>query len=64
VLSRSKERYSEAARSAGMPAIISGGIYPGTSNVMAAHIIGIARKEYDENWNYRQRAPGGDEFLS
>eukprot|EP00983_Pelagomonas_calceolata_P110259 1159650-Pelagomonas_calceolata.AAC.10 len=56
---RSKAKYSEAAKAAGVPAIISSGIYPGTSNVMAAHIISIARKEYDEEWNYRQPQPGG-----
>jgi len=54
----SKAKYSEAAKAAGVPAIISSGIYPGTSNVMAAHIISIARKEYDEEWNYRQPQPG------
>lgn len=56
---RSKELYAEQARAAGVPAIISAGIYPGTSNVMAAHIISIARKEYDEEWKYRTPEPGG-----
>jgi len=55
---QSKEKYGAACKAAGVPAIISAGIYPGTSNVMAAHIISIARKEYDENWNYRTPAPG------
>lgn len=55
---RSKEKYAEAAKAAGVPAIISAGIYPGTSNVMAAHIISLARKEYDEDWNYRQPEQG------
>lgn len=58
VARRSKDKYAEAAKSAGVPAIISGGIYPGVSNVMAAHIISIARKEYDEEWQYRQPQPG------
>jgi len=55
---RSKAKYAEAAKAAGVPAIISSGIYPGTSNVMAAHIISIARKEYDEDWKYRQPEAG------
>lgn len=42
-----------------MPAIITAGIYPGTSNVMAAHMLSIARQEYDDDFNYRQRQPGG-----
>jgi hypothetical protein len=50
---------SPAAPPLGVPAIISGGIYPGSSNVMAAHIIAIARQEYDADWNYRTPAPGG-----
>lgn len=54
-----KAAYMEKAKAAGVPAIVSGGIYPGTSNVMAAHIISIARAEYDDNWNYRTPAPGG-----
>ncbi|KAG2451617.1 hypothetical protein HYH02_003398 [Chlamydomonas schloesseri] len=53
-----KAAYAEKAKAAGVPAIVSGGIYPGTSNVMAAHIISIARAEYDDNWNYRTPAPG------
>jgi saccharopine dehydrogenase-like NADP-dependent oxidoreductase len=35
--------YGEQARAANIPAITSAGIYPGTSNVMAAHMISIAR---------------------
>jgi hypothetical protein len=43
-----------------VPAIISAGIYPGTSNVMAAEIISAARKEYDEQTGeYRTPAQGG-----
>ncbi|GFR50296.1 hypothetical protein Agub_g12486 [Astrephomene gubernaculifera] len=53
-----KATYSAPAAAAGVPAIISAGIYPGTSNVMAAHIISIARGEYDSEWNYRTPAPG------
>lgn len=32
------------AMDAGVPAITTTGIYPGTSNIMAAHMISIARK--------------------
>ena len=28
------------------------GIYPGVSNVMAAHMISIARREYTADWTY------------
>lgn len=49
---RSKSQYSAQASAAGVPAVIGGGIYPGTSNVMAAHMISISRREYDEEWNY------------
>ena len=49
---RSKTQYAAAASAAGVPAIIGGGIYPGCSNVMAAHIISISRKEYDDDWQY------------
>jgi len=40
------------AKAAGVPAITTAGIYPGISNLMAAHMISIARKEYDEDWNF------------
>lgn len=46
-LSRLAKTYSERARDAGVPAITTAGIYPGVSNVMAAHMISLARKEYD-----------------
>jgi hypothetical protein len=36
-----------------VPALTTAGIYPGTSNVMAAHIISIVRGEYDEEWRYK-----------
>ena len=28
------------------------GIYPGVSNVMAAHMVSIARREYTADWSY------------
>lgn len=40
------------AQAAGVPAITTAGIYPGVSNVMAAHMISLARKEYDSEFNY------------
>lgn len=55
---RSKSQYAAAASAAGVPAIIGGGIYPGTSNVMAAHMVSISRKEYDDEWNFLE-SPGG-----
>lgn len=58
-LCRSKKLYSAACAAAGIPAIISAGIYPGTSNVMAAHILSLARKEYDEDMNYQTPPEGG-----
>lgn len=45
---RAKADYHEKARAAGVPAITSGGIYPGVSNVMAAHMVSTARREYDK----------------
>ncbi len=36
--------YHEQAVAAGVPAITTAGIYPGTSNVMAAHLVSLARK--------------------
>eukprot|EP00798_Chlamydomonas_sp_ICE-L_P003013 gene3013-13034_t len=56
--SEKSKTYHEQALAAGVPAIISGGIYPGTSNVMAAHIVSIAKCEYDEDWNYRTPEEG------
>ncbi|KAK9917892.1 hypothetical protein WJX75_009328 [Coccomyxa subellipsoidea] len=44
--------YHERAQAAGVPAITTAGIYPGVSNVMAAHMISIARREYTANWSY------------
>jgi hypothetical protein len=49
---RAKQLSEQAAR-AGVPAITSAGIYPGTSNVMAAHMVSIARwvaLEYSGTW--------------
>lgn len=42
-----------------MPCITTGGIYPGLSNVMAAHMVSIARKEYTPDWRYADE-PGSD----
>ena len=36
----------DRARAAGVPCITTTGIYPGVSNLMAAHIAAIAAKEY------------------
>ncbi|CAL8463528.1 g3062 [Coccomyxa elongata] len=44
--------YHQAAQAAGVPAITTAGIYPGISNVMAAHMISIARREYNADWSY------------
>lgn len=49
----------QRAIDAGVPAITSTGIYPGTSNLMAAHMISTARKEYDEDGNLRDRQGEG-----
>lgn len=35
-----------------MCALLGAGIYPGVSNVMAAHMISIARREYKPDWTY------------
>ena len=43
---------------AGVPALVSAGIYPGTSNVMAAHICALARQEYDEQGNHAAAKEG------
>lgn len=45
--SKRAKSYSEKAKNAGIPAITSAGIYPGVSNVMAAHMVSLAAKEYD-----------------
>jgi hypothetical protein len=57
-LACSIKAYHDAAVAAGIPALTTAGIYPGTSNVMAAHILSIARGEYDENFHYKEPAPG------
>lgn len=49
---RAKADYHEKARAAGVPAITSGGIYPGVSNVMAAHMVSTARREYDNDGHF------------
>lgn len=56
---RSVKGYHEQAVAAGIPALTTAGIYPGTSNVMAAHIVSISRGEYDDNWAYRDNPTGG-----
>lgn len=43
----------EQAIQAGVPCITTAGIYPGVSNVMAAHMCSLARKEYDSQFQYR-----------
>lgn len=55
---RSVKAYHEQAVAAGIPALTTAGIYPGTSNVMAAHIVSISRGEYDENWQYKDNLTG------
>ena len=47
--------YQSEAAAAGVPAITSGGIYPGISNLMAAHMISTARREYDSEWRLTTR---------
>ena len=49
---RCKADYHEKAREAGVPAITSGGIYPGVSNVMAAHMVSLARRDYDKDGHF------------
>ena len=49
---RAKADYHEKAQAAGVPAITSGGIYPGVSNVMAAHMVSTARREYDRGGHF------------
>ncbi len=49
---RAKADYHEKAKAAGVPAITSGGIYPGVSNVMAAHMVSTARREYDAEGHF------------
>eukprot|EP00892_Ulva_mutabilis_P008194 jgi/Ulvmu1/5747/UM025_0001.1 len=43
----------DQAVQAGVPCITTAGIYPGVSNVMAAHMCSLARKEYDAEMRYR-----------
>ena len=35
-----------------MRPLVRTGIYPGTSNVIAAHMVSIARREYAADWSY------------
>jgi saccharopine dehydrogenase-like NADP-dependent oxidoreductase len=55
--------YHEQAVAAGIPALTTAGIYPGTSNVMAAHIVSISRGEYDDNWMYKTPTPGDPQVV-
>jgi len=43
---------------------VSAGIYPGVSNVMAAHMISIARREYNADWTYASAATGNGRTAS
>jgi len=58
LLPPSVKAYHDQAVAAGIPALTTAGIYPGTSNVMAAHIVSISRGDYDENWKYRDNPTG------
>lgn len=58
--------YSKTAKSlhskaiaAGVPAVTCAGIYPGVSNVMAAHMVSMARKEYTQDFDYIEAPPAG-----
>ncbi|KAK9827368.1 hypothetical protein WJX81_002139 [Elliptochloris bilobata] len=51
--SQRARRYHQQALDAGVPAITTAGIYPGVSNVMAAHMVSIARREYEDDWSWR-----------
>ncbi|PSC75317.1 saccharopine dehydrogenase [Micractinium conductrix] len=55
---RAKQLHAKAA-AAGVPAITTAGIYPGVSNVMAAHMVAINGGEYNENFSYAD-APAAD----
>jgi saccharopine dehydrogenase-like NADP-dependent oxidoreductase len=49
----------EDAVAAGVPCVTTAGIYPGVSNVMAAHMCSLARKEYDlADLSFREPSPG------
>ena len=51
-----------SAEAAGVPAITTAGIYPGISNVMAAHMIALGRREYAPDGSYaEQPVEGGAE---
>ena len=53
---KAKADYHVKAQESGVPAITSGGIYPGVSNVMAAHMVSTARREYDKDGNFVGKA--------
>jgi saccharopine dehydrogenase-like NADP-dependent oxidoreductase len=51
------------AVAAGVPCVTTAGIYPGVSNVMAAHMCSLARKEYNmADLSYRVPEPGVRSF--
>lgn len=53
---RAKALHSKAV-AAGVPCITTAGIYPGVSNVMAAHMISLNGQEYNEDFTYAEQ-PG------
>lgn len=59
---RAKALHSQA-QAAGVPCITTAGIYPGVSNVMAAHMIAVARQERKEDGSV-QEAPFDEEALT
>ncbi|KAK9860398.1 hypothetical protein WJX84_011416 [Apatococcus fuscideae] len=56
--SQRMKTYHEQAKAAGVPAITTAGIYPGVSNVMAAHMVSTARKECDKAGRYIGKLSG------
>lgn len=46
--------FGDAAKAAGVPCITNTGIYPGLSNVMAAHMVSDLRREYDKDGNFKE----------
>ncbi|KAK9837667.1 hypothetical protein WJX74_002531 [Apatococcus lobatus] len=56
--SQRMKTYHEKAKAAGVPAITTAGIYPGVSNIMAAHMVSCARKECDKAGRYMGQLNG------
>lgn len=48
-----RARFSEVCE-----VLLLAGIYPGVSNVMAAHMISIARREYSADWTFASSSNG------